>query len=84
MVLTVEPGLYFNDEMLDIWIQYPGYEQYFDLAVLDRYRIVGGVRIEDTIVITQDGYENLTKVPKQIHEIEALMKKPKTTQHLQV
>lgn len=75
MVLTVEPGLYFNDEMLDIWIQYPGYEQYFDLDTLDRYRIVGGVRIEDTIVITDDGYENLTKVPKQIHEIEALMKK---------
>lgn len=75
MVLTVEPGLYFNDEMLDIWIQYPGYEQYFDLDTLDIYRIVGGVRIEDTIVITDDGYENLTKVPKQIHEIEALMKK---------
>lgn len=75
MVLTVEPGLYFNDEMLDIWIQYPGYEQYFDLGTLDRYRIVGGVRIEDTVVITDDGYENLTMVPKQIHEIEALMNK---------
>lgn len=73
MVLTVEPGLYFNDEMLDIWIHYPGYEKFFDQNILDRYRIVGGVRIEDTVVITNDGYENLTQVPKQIHEIESLM-----------
>jgi Xaa-Pro dipeptidase len=41
--------------------------------MIQKYRHVGGVRIEDTIVITKDGYENLTHVPKQTHEIEALM-----------
>lgn len=35
-----------------------------------------GVRIEDTILITPDGYENLTAgVPREIMDIEALMKK---------
>jgi Xaa-Pro dipeptidase len=79
MVLTVEPGLYFNDAMLDIWIHYPEYGKYFDLTTLAKYREIGGVRVEDTIVITEDGYENLTVAPKQIHEIEGLMSKATTT-----
>ncbi|KAI9472136.1 MAG: peptidase M24, structural domain-containing protein [Benjaminiella poitrasii] len=77
MVLTVEPGLYFNDTMLSIWTEFPGYQSYFDLNVLARYRDVGGVRIEDTIVVTEDGHENLTLVPKSIEAIEALMRAKK-------
>jgi len=35
-----------------------------------------GVRVEDTILITEDGCENLTPgIAREIHEIEALMKK---------
>jgi Xaa-Pro aminopeptidase len=34
-----------------------------------------GVRIEDDILITKDGYENLSKeIPKTIQEIEKLNK----------
>jgi len=28
------------------------------------YRGLGGVRIEDTVVVRDDGYENLTTLPK--------------------
>ena len=32
----------------------------------------GGVRIEDTLLITDNGYEYLTHVPKTIDEIEKI------------
>jgi Xaa-Pro aminopeptidase len=33
-----------------------------------------GIRIEDDIVITKDGHENLTRaIPKTVEEIEAFM-----------
>lgn len=42
-----------------------------------------GVRVEDTILITEDGCENLTAgIPREIAEIEALMKKPGIVQVL--
>jgi Xaa-Pro aminopeptidase len=30
---------------------------------------VGGVRIEDTIVVTADGYELITSIPKQFNQL---------------
>ncbi len=36
-----------------------------------------GIRIEDTVVITEDGYENLsTGLPRTVQEIEAFMREP--------
>jgi Xaa-Pro dipeptidase len=32
-----------------------------------------GIRIEDNLIITEDGYENLTDIPKDIKEIEEVM-----------
>lgn len=32
--------------------------------MLEKYYPVGGVRIEDDILVTEDGYENLTDAPK--------------------
>ena len=56
MVLTVEPGLYFKSD---------------DLLVPEEYRGIG-VRIEDDIVITQDGHRNLSAaLPRTVDEVEA-------------
>jgi Xaa-Pro aminopeptidase len=58
MVLTVEPGIYVQNDAPD---------------VPDEYRGIG-VRIEDNVVVTADGREVLTRgVPVAVDEIEALL-----------
>lgn len=60
MVLTIEPGLYI-----------PAHDQ--DAAAM--YRGIG-VRIEDNILVTSNGFENLTKdCPKEIDELERVIGK---------
>ena len=44
------------------------------MCIRDRWKGIG-IRIENDILITDDGYENLTsKVPVEINDIENLMK----------
>ena len=58
MVMTVEPGIYVAEDAE---------------GIPDKYRGIG-VRIEDDVLVTADGYRVLTdKAPKQVAEIEALM-----------
>ncbi|MFF9839873.1 aminopeptidase P family protein [Streptomyces sp. NPDC013740] len=58
MVLTVEPGLYFQPD---------------DLTVPEEWRGIG-VRIEDDLVVTADGHENLSAgLPRTADEVEAWM-----------
>jgi Xaa-Pro aminopeptidase len=56
MVITVEPGLYIDATAEDIPEKYRGI----------------GIRIEDDLLVTEDGNENLTAaVPKSVQEVEA-------------
>lgn len=73
MVLTVEPGVYFNDGWISTWTQCPGYEHYYNMDRIRQYSVVGGIRIEDTVVITELGHENLTTSPKKVEDIEKIM-----------
>ncbi|TDC21184.1 aminopeptidase P family protein [Streptomyces sp. 8K308] len=58
MCLTVEPGLYFQPD---------------DLTVPEEYRGIG-VRIEDDVLVTEDGNRNLSAgLPRRADEVEAWM-----------
>ena len=63
-VITVEPGIYFCKFIIEPYLRDPASSKYIDEAVLDKYWEVGGVRIEDNVHVTKDGYENLTNTPK--------------------
>lgn len=66
MVVTVEPGVYFNKEYINWFLSKHGPElaRYVNVSALERYYPVGGCRIEDCILVTNDGHENLTTAPK--------------------
>ncbi|KAI9276796.1 peptidase M24, structural domain-containing protein [Phascolomyces articulosus] len=72
-VVTVEPGIYFCEFMIDPVVKAEETKKYINVDILNKYKSVGGVRIEDNLVVTEDGYVNLTTAPKEIAEIEALM-----------
>ncbi|KAJ9638439.1 hypothetical protein H2199_007128 [Coniosporium tulheliwenetii] len=65
MVVTVEPGIYFSRYALSTtYLPSPVHSKYINVEVLEKYLPVGGVRIEDDILVTERGYENLTTAPK--------------------
>ena len=65
MVITIEPGIYFSRYELErAYLSSPIHSKYIDKKVLQKYWAVGGVRIEDDLLITAKGFENLTTAPK--------------------
>ena len=65
---TVEPGIYFHQHLLSEVRN----SKFIDHEVLSRYEPVGGVRIEDVVLITLDGAENLTTVRSDVDWIEGV------------
>jgi Xaa-Pro dipeptidase len=59
-VLTVEPGLYFIDSLLQRWRQ-EGDASLVDWGRVEELAPYGGIRIEDNVVVTETGCDNLTR-----------------------
>jgi Xaa-Pro aminopeptidase len=66
-VVTIEPGLYFIPPLLQDPARREKYRDAVNWPLVDQHLHLGGVRIEDNILITADGPENLTAaIPKTL------------------
>lgn len=109
MFITVEPGCYFIQHLLDAALADPAQSKFINepvlkvsvsflrvvsrtlslsrslaispslplttltLSLTQRFRNFGGVRLEDDVLVTKDGVEIFTWVPRTVEEIEAWM-----------
>ena len=75
MIFTVEPGIYVRQDSLERLLKIGMQEDQVAIvrSHLERYMSIG-VRIEDDVLVTEEGYKNLSKsVPSQIQAIQMLM-----------
>jgi Xaa-Pro aminopeptidase len=70
-VLTVEPGIYFIPQLMDLWRSQNRFREFLDYDAMDKWRDFGGVRNEENYLVTADGKRRLGK------------KKPLTTDEVQ-
>ncbi|PAV67432.1 hypothetical protein WR25_19480 [Diploscapter pachys] len=73
MVITIEPGCYFVDTLLDAAFADPVKSKFLVKEKIDQFRGSGGVRIEDDVIIWAGENENMSRVPRTVDEIEAFM-----------
>jgi Xaa-Pro aminopeptidase len=72
-VITVEPGIYFIPELIDRWKAEQKCSAYINYNVVEKYRDFGGIRIEDDVLVTENGHRVLGRpIPKTIDEVEEI------------
>lgn len=70
MVITIEPGIYFISDLLNT-------NKFINMNEIKKYINIGGIRIEDTILINKYGCRVLSNIPKEINELEKLIQTKK-------
>ncbi len=71
-VLTIEPGIYFIPELIDMWQAEGRFADFINYDRVNEYRDFGGLRNEEDFLITEDGARLLGKpLPKSIADVEA-------------
>ncbi len=73
-VFTVEPGIYFIPELIDLWQKQSRHTEFINYDKVNEYRNFGGIRIEDDVLVTDDGHRVLGSkpIPKAVEEVEVL------------
>ena len=74
-VITDEPGIYFIPALIEKWKGEGTGKDFVNFAKLEGYYDFGGIRIEDDVLVTEDGARRTgpNRLPVQPDDIEAVM-----------
>jgi Xaa-Pro aminopeptidase len=72
-VLTIEPGIYFIPELIDLWRSQQKFTDFINYEKVSTYKDFSGIRNEEDYLITSTGARLLgKKIPLHASEVEAL------------
>jgi Xaa-Pro aminopeptidase len=72
-VLTIEPGIYFIPELIDLWRKENKFAEFINYEKVVTYKDFSGIRNEEDYLITENGARLLgKKIPLRAEEVEAL------------
>jgi len=74
-VVTDEPGIYFIPHLIDLWRKEGHCQEFLNFDKLEEYRDFGGIRIEDDLLITENGCRFLgtKRIPYHPQELQDFM-----------
>lgn len=71
-VHTIEPGIYFIPELIDLWKAEKKFTDFICYDKVETYKDFGGIRNEEDYLITETGARLLGKrIPRTVEEVEA-------------
>jgi len=72
-VLTIEPGIYFIPDLIDLWRSDHLFSQFLNYSEIEKFRNFSGLRNEEDFLITEEGARRLGKaLPLTIEGVEAV------------
>jgi len=71
-IFTIEPGIYFIPQLIDLWRSEKKFNDFLNWNEIEKFRNFGGIRNEEDFLITENGLRRLGKAkPKTIEEVES-------------